>query len=326
MTEIKILKKFLFIYFVLLFTTLMLTNSQNLCPFEKDEDLLKYYSKGVIPNIAKSRTLLNNTYWEFIHCINGYSQSAYLIKENGEEFYRNSGIFIGSSIDLGKLSIDFINSNLYLLDYNTKEKLRRFSGKFGEEAELIYNTTGIFSLSDFEINIINTVVYSYYFPLMQNYYGIEKIKNHNLEMCLFTFYVKFYGLNNYLEETRNYVSNQQLYILSYYFQNIKNSIYIQNKLWSLLALSSYQIEYNYHHIGFYIDSKIVEESEQQSIKEWLKSYVSINKTSKNLYTIGNYSGIILNEKNNYIYDYSEFVNIIDNYYFNYNPKEKIDLL
>ena len=324
MTEIKISKNFSFLNLVLLILFVNLTKPQSLCPFDKSEYLLKYYAKGVIPNIYKSGLLMNNTYWEFIHCINGYSQSTYIIKENGEYFYQNSGIFIGSSIDLGKLSIDFINSNLYLLDNNIKDKLRSFSGKFGKEAEKIYNTTGKILLDDFQINIINTAVYSYYFPLMQNYYGIEKIKNHNLEMCLLTFYVKFYGLNNYLEETQNYVSNEQLYFLAYYFLNIKNSIYIQNKLWTLLALSSSQIEYNYQHISFYIDSKIEKESEQQSVKEWLKSFVSIKQNTKNLYTIGNYSGIILNEQNNSVYDYSNFINIIDNYHFNYIPKERIN--
>ena len=66
---------------------------------------------------------------------------------------------------------------------------------------------------------------------MKKYYNIDENKiNYSLEMCLLTFFVKFYGLYNYLEESKKLLDNNQLNSLAYYFLNIKNKNYIQNKL------------------------------------------------------------------------------------------------
>ena len=78
---------------------------------------------------------------------------------------------------------------------------------------------------------------------MYNYYEVDNL-SYNLEICLLTFFVKFYGLFDYLEESKNYLRNQQIYMLAYYFLNIKNSNYIQNKLWNLITLSNTTVEYN----------------------------------------------------------------------------------
>lgn len=327
MPEIKILKKSFVILFFLLFINFNLINSQSLCPFQKDEELLKYYAKGVIQNQPSNFENLDykNFTWEFIHCINGYSQSTYIIKENGEYFYQNSGIFIGSSIDLGKLTPKFINSSLSLLDENLKEKLLSFSGKFGEEAEQIYNTTGNFTLDNKTINYINNEVYSLYYTSMQDFYGISKIKSHSLEMCLLTFFVKFYQLNNYLDDSKYHVVNEHLYMLAYYFLNIKNSIYIQNKLWTLIALSSAQIEYNYQHVCFYIDSRIVDKNNKIKLKQWIKNFISIPQNRKNLYSFGNFTQIITDEQNSVIFDYLTFSSILDNYRFGSSFLEDINV-
>lgn len=53
-------------------------------------------------------------------------------------------------------------------------------------------------------------------------------------------------------------------MLAYYFLNIKNSNYIQNKLWNLITLSNTTVEYNYHHISFYLDSKLRDEEDQKN--------------------------------------------------------------
>ena len=318
MSEIKIFKKLIFtLFFFLLFIDFKLINSQSLCPFQKDEELLKYYAKGVIqdqPLDFKNPDYKNFT-WEFIHCINGYSQSTYLIKEKGEDIYKDFGIFIGSSINLGKLTCAFINENLTLLDEKLKDKLCNLTEKVGEEAEQIFNTTGNFTLDNKTINYINKVVYSFYYSQMQAYYGIEKIKSHNLEMCLLTFYAKFYNLGIYLDDSKIHVINEHLYMLAFYFLNIKNNLYIQNKLWTLLALSSSPIEYNFQHICFYIDSRVNDRNDRIRLKQWIKNFISIPQNKKNLYSLGNYTKIIRDEENSVIFNYSTFSKILDNYRF-----------
>ena len=95
----KISKNYFFLVLFLLSINLSLIKSQSKCPFTNIEDLMNYYAKGVIPNY--NHTIPNfwdyeDYKWESIHCINGYSRTTYLIKENGDEFFKNSGIFIGS--------------------------------------------------------------------------------------------------------------------------------------------------------------------------------------------------------------------------------------
>ena len=323
----KIIKNFFFIIFFLLFLNIGLIKSKSKCPFTRNEDLVNYYVKGVIPNYNTLSKDYKDYKWEMIHCINGYSQKPYIIKknENGEDFYKNSGIFIGSSIDLGKLSKDFIYTDLKHLKNEIKSILANISGKIGEEAEKIYETSGNFTLDDDSIDIINEAVYSSYLSQMKEYYNIAKIKSLSLEMCLLTFYVKYYGLDIYLSQSKIHVESEHLYLLSYYFLNLKTNNYIQKKLWTLLTISATQPNYNYHHISFYIDSKISEDSDKTNITQWIKSYISIAKNQDYLYSIGNYSGIIFDEENKYIYNYSSFSKILDNYHFSFDLYHNINI-
>ena len=321
----KIIENFLFLIFFVLFLNIGLIKSKSQCQFNRNEDLINYYVKGVIPNYNISSKEIKDYKWEFIHCINGYSQRTYIIKENGDYFSKKSGIFIGSSIDIGKLSIDFINSNLKLLNENTKNTLAKISGKFGEEAEKIYKEYGNFSLDDDQIDIINEEVYKVYLSEMKDYYNKDKIKSFSLEMCLLSFYVKFYGFDDILLLSKNHVDNEHLYLLSYFFLTLQNNNYIQNKLWSLLTISSAQPNFNYHHISFYIDSKLTKDSDQKNITQWIKSFISTTKNQDNLYTIGNFSGIILDEDKKYIYNSSIFSKILDNYHFSPEPFEIINI-
>ena len=318
---LKIIKTYYLLFFSLLFIQLLLIKSENFCPFKEDEDLIKYYVKGVIPNNNISQAIKNFKN-EFIHCINGYSLSTYIIKDINDYFYQNSGIFIGSSIDLGKLTEDFINSTP--LKKETKAKLLKVSGKFGEEAELLYNSSeGYFTLSENEIDIINEEVYTYYLSELKNSFVNEKIKSYTLEMCLLTFFVKFYKLDSFLSEARNYVASEQYYMLSFYFLNIKNDKYIQNKIWSLLALSSTTITFYYHHIGFYMDSQTFDEAYRENIRTWMKNFIAFSRNKDNFYTIGNITGII-SSGDSKIYRYDTFNNILDDYSFRYYFDEKID--
>ena len=313
---------YFFIFLILIFINVVLIKPQSLCQFNSNEEMIKYYMKGVIPN-AKTFSDALNFKWEFIHCINGYSTSTYIIKGNGEDFYKNSGIFIGSSVDLGKLSPDLINNMTYL-DERIKDKLKSISGKFGEDAENYFNSSGgNFSLNTNDINIINENVYSHYLSEMYNYYEVNNL-SYNLEMCLLTFFVKFYGLFNYLDESKNYLRNQQIYMLAYYFLYMKNSNYIQNKLWNLITLSNTTVEYNFHHISFYFDSKLKNEEDQKKIKQWITNYISMFNNKRKLYSLGNYLGPQLNDEKKYILNYSEFGKLIEKYEFVYNMNENVN--
>lgn len=313
---------YFFIFLILIFINVVLIKPQSLCQFNSNEEMIKYYMKGVIPN-SKTFSDALNFKWEFIHCINGYSTSTYIIKENGEDFYKNSGIFIGSSVDLGKLSPDLINNMTYL-DERIKDKLKSISGKFGEDAENYFNNSGgNFSLNTNDINIINENVYSHYLSEMYNYYEVNNL-SYNLEMCLLTFFVKFYGLFNYLDESKNYLRNQQIYMLAYYFLYMKNSNYIQNKLWNLITLSNTTVEYNFHHISFYFDSKLKTEEDQKKIKQWITNYISMFNNRRKLYSLGNYLGPQLNDEKKYIFNYSEFGKLIEKYEFVYNMNENVN--
>lgn len=310
---------YFFIFLILIFINVVLIKPQSLCQFKSDEEMIKYYIKGVIPD-TKTFTDTINFKWEFIHCINGYSYSTYIIKENGEDFYENSGIFIGSSVDLGKLSPELINNMTYL-DERIKDKLKAISGKFGEEAENYFNNSGgNFTLNQNDINIINENVYSYYLSEMHNYYEVNNL-SYNLEMCLLTFFVKFYGLFSYLDESKNYLRLQQIYMLSYYFLYIKNSNYIQNKLWHIITLSNTTVDYNYHHISFYVDSTLRNEEHQNQIRQWMRNYISMSNNRRKLYSFGNYLGPQSNNEKKYIFNYTEFDKMIKEYEFIYNMNE-----
>jgi hypothetical protein len=160
---------------------------------------------------------------------------------------------------------------------------------------------------------------------MYNYYEVDNL-SYNLEMCLLTFFVKFYGMFDYLEESKQYLRKQQIYMLAYYFLNIKNSNYIQNKLWNLITLSNATVEYNYHHISFYVDSKLEEKEVKNKniIKQWITNYISMDNNKKKLYSFGDFFGPQLNEENKNIFNYSELEKLIEEYEFIYNIYENVN--
>ena len=128
--------------YVLIFLFLVSLNptfikSQNLCPFKELENFLQYYRKGINPTEKEE----NDQYkWEFIHCVNDYHNSTYLYKNSKDPYFKeNSGVIIGSSINLGKLNEDFINNNLTNLKQDDRDKLIKLIGKFGKDAELIFD-------------------------------------------------------------------------------------------------------------------------------------------------------------------------------------------
>ena len=88
-----------FIIFILIISTniLLITSSDNLCPFKDIGEMLQYYAKGINPS-----TINNELYkWEYIYCVNGYHNSIYLLRDtNDPHFNEHAGIFIGSSINI----------------------------------------------------------------------------------------------------------------------------------------------------------------------------------------------------------------------------------
>ena len=67
------------------------------CPFKDKDSLFTFYSKGIL-NITKPFDAET-----FYYCVNGNSEKGYL-ENYGEEFFNETGIYIGSGINLGTLN------------------------------------------------------------------------------------------------------------------------------------------------------------------------------------------------------------------------------
>jgi hypothetical protein len=158
-------KEIYFLLFLFLISiNLTFINSQNLCPYTELENLLKYYRKGINPSEKEED---NDQYkWEFIHCVNSYHNSTYLSKNSKDPYFKaNSGVMIGSSINLGKLNEDFIKTNLTNLKEDDRNKLIKLIGKFGKDAEFIFKNI-TFDFNESKINYINKQVYEQYYKEM----------------------------------------------------------------------------------------------------------------------------------------------------------------
>ena len=311
------MKKFLIFFLFLLFLFPYLIKSQNICPFEEFEDILNFYIKGINPGDNQK----NNTYkWEYIHCINGYSNSAYLLRDTKNPYFNdNAGIFIGSSINLGKLNPEFIEKNLTGLNRNTREILKNLSGIVGDEAEnkyinLTLNLT--LNLTDDETNYINEKVYNYYEVFMRSNFTLDK-KNltFSFKLNLLAFYVKYYGMDNYINEALKYFSSNNLYVFSYFLLNIKSDNYNQRKLSSMVSLSSNTsyIDNKYAHIGIYYDSKLNKINEP-FFKEFIQNFITLYGLNDYFYSLGNYTDFIFEEPQTQ----REFLKFIKDYSFSYN--------
>ena len=287
--------------YVLIFLFLVSLNptfikSQNLCPFKELENFLQYYRKGINPTEKED----NDQYkWEFIHCVNDYHNSTYLYKNSKDPYFKeNSGVIIGSSINLGKLNEDFINNNLTNLKQDDRDKLIKLIGKFGKDAELIFDDI-TFNFTEDEINYINKQVYNQYYIEMKKYFGLERMNiGHNkysIELVLLTFFVKYYEMDKYLLEAKECLKAHlnNLFLLSYFFLNLRSDNYLQKKLWSMVTLSS-DIGYNNNyirHIGLYFDSEL-ESSNEKNFKSFIQNFLQLVGFKDYFYSMGNTSGLI----------------------------------
>ena len=287
------------IFLFLVSLNLSFIKSQNLCPFKQLENFLQYYRKGINPTEKEE----NDQYkWEFIHCVNNYHNSTYLYKNSKDPYFKeNSGVIIGSSINLGKLNKDFINNNLTNLNKDDRDKLIKLIGKCGQDAELIFDNV-TFDFTENEINYINKQVYNQYYIEMKKYFELDRMNigqnKYSIELVLLTFFVKYYEMDKYLLEAKECLKEDtnNLFLLSYFFLNLRSDNYLQKKLWSMVTLSS-DIGYNNNyirHIGFYFDSKL-ESSNENNFKSFIQNFLQLVGFKEYYYSTGNTSGLIYKE-------------------------------
>ena len=314
MSNPKNKEKYLLFFLFLLTINLSLINSQNLCPYKDLQDLLIYYTKGINPIKDK---------WEYIHCVNNYNNSGYLIRNNKDPYFNeNAGIFIGSSINIGKLDKELISTfSIYNID---KANLIKLVGKFDTEAESLYKNI-TFHFTSAQINNMNEQVYKNYSEKMKNFFDLKVDYGYSFNLTLLTFFVKYYGMNKYLEEAKTYlqkIDNNNLFLLSHYFLNLKSDNYPQKKLWSMITLSSdknYFIN-NISHIGIYYDTKLKQENKKE-FREFIKNLTKEFNFENYTYSLGNFSGIIKSflKRQNFIDFIKEF-----NFTSDYSGEEDIN--
>ena len=306
-----------------------LIKCKNLCPYHNLDDSLHYYAKGINPTKCSD---CNNYTWEYIHCVNNYYNSTYLLRDQKDDYFnKNAGIFIGSSINLGRLTEDFISNNLTKLNGTDRDNLIQLIDQFGEKAEQIYsNITFNFTLN--EIDYINEQVYTLYYKEMLEFFDLDNERNlrlenygYTLKITLLTFFVKYYGMMDYLHEVQQILkenTNNNLILLSNYFLNIPSDNYYQKKLWSMTALSS-DVTYsnnNVSHIGIYHDAKL-DPKNQKAFKGFLKLFVNSFDSKDYYYSLANLSGLYFDTP----LDKEKFYNKIDEYDFYCNGTKKEDL-
>ena len=209
---------FLILIFIISTNILLITSSDNLCPFEDLENLLQYYAKGINP--SNSKDIYKRQY---IHCVNGYNNSLYLIRDSKDKYFNeNAGIFIGSSINIAKLENETINS---LTELNEAEKdiLRNLSHYIDKYAvdyfEKIENKT-IFSPE--KVKSINKKVYEIYEKKMKDVFDLKEYYNKkysvhgfSFDLNLLTVFVKYYGMDYYTNEVRSFVAGKKKYYKLY---------------------------------------------------------------------------------------------------------------
>lgn len=314
------LKKINGLKFLLTFFTLSiildLIKSQNLCPFSELDDMLQYYAKGINP--SKCDKCIESEYkWQYIHCVNNYSNATYLAHDDKDDYFnQNAGVSIGSSINIAKFTKEFINTNLSKLKETDKANLIKLIDKYGDEAEAIHkNITFDFSLD--EINYINEKVYEEYYKEMMDYFEPLSLRKKNygfsFELNLLTFFVKYYGMNDYLSQAKECLQenkNSNLLLLSYFFLNIRSVYYNQKKLWSLVTLSSDEkyCNYNISLIGIYHDSRLKYEN-SDDFKIFLEELVSSFESKEYYYSLGNMTGLYFDEPKGK----EEFYDLLDKY-------------
>ncbi len=245
------------------------------CPFYNIESLFLYYSKGIIIG-NNSDVSFNNT---FIYCVNGYFTKGYLEKELGDNFYNNSGIFIGSSVDLSDFNYSKISND------TLKKKIEdNFSNVLGEKAN---NKTLLeIEFTDDEIKEINKLHYEEKLIEMKNYYNIDNFPSRGIELSILCYYVKFHKFKNDTKRIKVLLSNNQYNDIAYYFLTIPGN-YIQKKL-LFLAMNSFNNNHK-NDVTILFDSSI----KVENVFHFQKFFrLLINFNTDNIFTLANSTNIL----------------------------------
>lgn len=322
---------FLIFIFIISTNILLITSSDNLCPFKDIGEMLQYYAKGINPS-----TINNELYkWEYIYCVNGYHNSIYLLRDtNDPHFNEHAGIFIGSSINIAKLEESTIkNLTLDGIDEKDRDILKNLSHYIGEEAikhyKKIENET---YFSPEKVKSINKQVYDMYREKMKHDFQLDDFNNKpysvhgfSFDLNLLTFYVKYYKMDDYLNKAKDFILGKKntidYMLLSYYFLNLKSDNTNQKKLWSRIALSSDRNYYkNKKYIGIYYDTSLKVEYEKNFtnfLSEFLRQFKKKHGINYYYFRLGNKSHIIDDRER----EQSEFAQNITNYNYTSNSTD-----
>ena len=263
------------------------------CPFYDIESLFLYYSKGII--IGNNTDIsFNNT---FIYCVNGYFTKGYLEKELGDNFYNNSGIFIGSSVDLS----DFNYSNISNITLQEKIK-NNFYNVLGEKA----NNKSLLEMefTNDEIIEINKIHYKEKLNEMKIYYNKNNFPTKGIELSILCYYVKFHKFKNETNRIQVLLSNNQYNDIAYYFLTIPGN-YIQKKL-LFLAMNSFNNNHK-NDITILFDS-LIDVKDIKNFKNFFKLFINLNPD--NIFTLANSTNILGENMQSY-----DIIETLSNYQF-----------
>lgn len=289
---------------------------QNKCGYNTEGDIIKYYSKGVIP---ASKIEYNLT---FLNCVFGYFKCGHIINNYGEEFYNSSGIYIGTGIDLGYLTKEM----MIKLDFpfDLREILKKYINKRGKEAEN-YLTNNTLHLSEQQVDIINEKIFkNSSLWLHSKYSGQNIFPSMSTELTIIAFHMKYGNHKEIMKKVDALIKQRQWSDLSYYFLTFLPGDYKERKILSSCIVYPTKPSSDRHHIGILLDSKIKElEKDWPRLNSYLKDFIGNNDNSmipkdKKLFTIGNSTSIDFEKKT-----CGEAIDYISNYNYTYIEDENL---
>ncbi len=272
------------------------------CPFKDKDSLFTFYSKGIL-NITKPFDAET-----FYYCVNGNSEKGYL-ENYGEEFFNETGIYIGSGINLGTLNTTFIDEKI-------RNKLSPFIGLKGNKAkEKLEKEGDKIKLNNEELIKFNRDVYRHFYKEFEKNY-ISYLSDKTSQISFFSFFVKFYN-TSILKKVDPLIKAKNFELVSYYILSLNGGNYTQKKLWYLTLNTPNDVINNfYYHIGIIFDSKIKKDGDIESFKDYLLQLINDNKNIK--FTISDSKNFILKDLES-----NEASKIIQEYHYNTQTNESL---
>lgn len=259
---------------------------QSKCRYKSEGEIIKYYSKGIIPSSQKE---YNST---FLNCVFGYYKCGYMIKNYGEAFYNSSGVHIGTGIDLSYLNEEMMKK----LDFSDdlKKKIKNYINLRGEEAENYLSNYPLY-LDEEEVNTINEKMFYNASSWLHNKYSGQNIfPSMSTELTIIAFHMKYSNHTDLMKKVEVFIKQRQWSDLSYYFLTFLPGDYKERKILSSCLVYPSKPSSDRHHIGILLDSKIKESEREKwkSLLNYLMSFIGNDDNSmipkeKKLFTIGN---------------------------------------